>query len=133
MSDAPQSASNPQPEGDYYPEITSEAKNWAVICHLTGLLGLPVPVVGHVVGPLVVWLMKRDDHPFIDDQGKEAVNFQITMVFYELIAALSICIVIGIVLLPLVFLLDIIFVIIAAIKASSGEPYRYPLTIRLIS
>jgi uncharacterized Tic20 family protein len=133
MSDAPYGSPTAQPEGDYYPELTSEAKNWAVICHLTGLLGLPVPIVGHVVGPLAVWLLKRDDHPFIDDQGKEAVNFQITMVIYELIALVSLCLVIGIVLLPLVFLLDIIFVIVAAIKASNGEAYRYPLTIRLIS
>jgi uncharacterized Tic20 family protein len=132
MSNAPDNPyAAPQEYDD--PELTSEAKNWSVLCHLAGLLGLPVPLIGHVVGPLIVWMMKRDDHPFIDDQGKEAVNFQISMVIYEFVAALLICAVVGIVLLPLLIVLDVIFVIVAAVKASNGEAYRYPLTIRLIS
>lgn len=130
MSEGPYHPENAEAEEDYYPELTSEAKNWAVLCHLAGLLPLPV---GHFIGPLVVWLLKRDEDPFVDDQGKEAVNFQISMAIYELAAALSICIVVGFFLLPALMLLDAILVIVAAVKASRGEAYRYPLTIRLIS
>ena len=126
MSDPPY---QPEPVEEQYEELPGEAKNWAVLCHLAGLLPLPV---GHLIGPLIVWLLKRDEHPFVDDQGKEAVNFQISMAIYELIAGVLICFVVGIVLLPLLMLLDVIFVIIAAVNASSGIAYRYPLTIRLI-
>ncbi|MGD9721742.1 MAG: DUF4870 domain-containing protein [Pirellulales bacterium] len=120
-------------ELDYYDALPSEAKNWAVLCHLAGLLGVPIPLAGHIVGPLAVWLLKRDDHPFVDDQGKEAVNFQISMAIYELIAALLICAVVGIVLLPALIVLDVVLVIVAAVKASNGEAYRYPMTFRLIN
>ena len=91
---------------------------------------MPVPLVGHIVGPLVVWLLKKDDHPFIDDQGSEAVNFQISIVIYSVLLAIT-CI--GIPLALLLWPIDVVFVIIAAVKASKGEAYRYPLTIRLIS
>ncbi len=100
--------------------------------HLAAFAGVVVPYVGNVVGPLVMWLIKKDQMPFVDDQGKEAVNFQISMVIYG-VAALALCLVlIGFFLLPVVAIIDIVFVIIATIKASEGEAYRYPLTIRLI-
>jgi uncharacterized Tic20 family protein len=111
--------------------LTSEVRNWAMLCHLVALLAMPLGF-GHILGPLIVWLLKRETHPFIDDQGKESLNFQISMSIYTLVAALTLCIVIGIVLLPAMLVLNVIFVIIASIKASSGEAYRYPLTIRLV-
>jgi hypothetical protein len=129
--EAPQSPPPYAPDHDL-PELTSEATNWAMLCHLSGLLGWTVPTVGHVLGPLVVWLIKRDAHPFIDDQGKEALNFQISMTIYMLVAAVTLCAVVGIVLVPVAIALDLIFPIIAAVKASSGETYRYPLTIRFV-
>ena len=134
MSTGPDPANPYAPPHEYdLPELTNDAKNWAVICHLAALLGVPLPLVGHVVGPLVVWMLKKDEHPFIDDQGKESVNFQISMAIYMLVSALLICVVIGIVLLPVLWIANVIFVIVAAVRASSGEAYRYPLTIRLIS
>jgi uncharacterized Tic20 family protein len=111
--------------------LTSEVRNWGMLCHLVALLAMPLGF-GHILGPLIVWLLKREMHPFIDDQGKESLNFQISMSIYTLVAALTLCIVIGIVLLPAMLVLNVIFVIIASIKASSGEAYRYPLTIRLV-
>lgn len=111
--------------------MTNDVKNWGMLCHLIALLAMPLGF-GHILGPLIVWLMKRETHPFIDDQGKESLNFQISMSLYTLVAALSLCIVIGVVLLPVIVVLNVIFVIIASIKASSGEAYRYPLTIRLV-
>ena len=131
MSMPPERPTEPYPSHEEYqlPELTSDAKNWAVICHLAGLLGVPVPLIGHVIGPLVVWLLKRDDHPFIDHQGREAVNFQISIVIYGILLAIT-CI--GIPLAIALWPIDVVLVIIAAVKSSSGEPFRYPLTIRLI-
>jgi uncharacterized Tic20 family protein len=132
MSHAPD---NPYaaPQEYEYPEITSEARNWAMFCHLSALFFLGMATIVHIVGPLVVWLMKRDDHPFIDEHGKESVNFQITITIYTLLLLPLVCIVIGIPLLIALWIANIVFVIIAAVKASNGEAYRYPLTIRLIS
>jgi uncharacterized protein len=122
----------PHQPAEALPELTSEARNWAMLCHLSALFGL-VTGFGMFVGPLVVWLLKRNEHPFIDDQGKEALNFQISMLIYTIVAAMMLCVLIGLVLLPAVIVVNIVFVIIASIKASNGEVYRYPLTIRLVN
>lgn len=108
------------------------ARNWAMLCHLASLVGFVGPVFGHILGPLVVWLIKKDEHPFIDEHGKESLNFQISMMIYSVAAIPTLCIFIGFFLLPLLVVLDAVFAIIAAIKASSGEHYRYPLTIRFV-
>jgi uncharacterized Tic20 family protein len=120
------------PQEPIYPELTSEAKNWGMLCHLSALAGLLVPGLAMFVGPLLIWLIKGKDHPFIDDQGKESLNFQISMLVYFIVSCVLICVLIGIVLAPVVFLTNIILVIVASMKASGGEAYRYPLTIRLI-
>ena len=98
-----------------------------IVCHLLAFAGLAVPF-GSIIGPLVLWLMKRADSPYLDAVGKEAVNFNISFAIYGVIAAFSIFAVIGFVLFPLVCLVWLIFVI----MASEGKLYRYPLTIRLI-
>jgi uncharacterized Tic20 family protein len=112
--------------------VGREARKWATICHLAALVGLLGNGIGFLVGPLAVWLVKREDDPFVDEQGKEAVNFQITMFLAAFVSALLILIVIGIVMLIVVGLMMVIFPIIAAIKANDGLPYRYPLSIRFI-
>ncbi|MBL7033138.1 MAG: DUF4870 domain-containing protein [Candidatus Delongbacteria bacterium] len=112
--------------------LTRETRQWAMICHLAALSGLLANGVGFLVGPLAVWLVKREDDPFIDDQGKEAVNFQITMFIAAFVSALLILVLIGIGLLILVGVSMVVFPIIAAIKASEGEFYRYPISIRFI-
>lgn len=119
-------------EGPGSKETNKDARLWAMICHLAGLAGLVVPVVGCIVGPLVVWQIKKEEFPFVDEQGKEAVNFQISMLIYGVVAALLIFACIGTVLLPAVALFDLIFLLIAAVKANDGHHYRYPLTIRFI-
>ena len=111
--------------------VSQDAKKWATICHISALLGL-FGGVGFIVGPLVVWLIKRNDDPFIDEQGTEAVNFQITMVIAFLICIPLLFILIGLPLMLLVGAVDIIFAIIAAMKANDGVHYRYPLSIRMI-
>jgi len=112
--------------------LDKDVRNWAMGCHLIALVGLAGNGIGFLLGPLILWLIKREDHPFIDEQGKEAVNFQITMCIAFFVAALMIFVVIGIVLLPILALLDVILTIIAAIKAANGEHYRYPFAIRFI-
>jgi uncharacterized Tic20 family protein len=110
---------------------SEEARKWAMICHLVALVGL-ISGIGFVIGPLVVWLLKKDEDPFIDEQGKESVNFQITMMIAALISVGLMLILIGFLLITIVLAMMIIFPIIGAMKANAGEHYRYPLTIRFI-
>lgn len=107
------------------------ARNWAMFAHLSSFSGHFIPF-GHIFGPLIVWCIKKDELPFVNDQGKEALNFQITMTLALIVAAISLLIVVGIVLLPGVWLFDVIVTIIAAVKANEGVPFRYPLTLRFI-
>ena len=111
---------------------SKDACNWAMLCHLSALVGLLGNGIGFILGPLIVWLIKKEEHPFIDEQGKEAVNFQITMFIAFAVSAVLIFVLIGIPLLVILGILDIVFPIIAAIKTSNGEHYRYPFALRLI-
>src|SRR5687767_1240264 len=72
-----------------------DARTWGMFCHLAALAGYIIPF-GNVIGPLVVWQMKKDLSPFVNDQGKEAVNFHITVILYMLISLVLILVVIGI-------------------------------------
>src|SRR5947207_3466403 len=111
----------------------SNVRTWTVLCHATALAGFLVPWAGHILGPLIVWLAKRGDAAEIDAYGKEALNFQISMLIYNLVAGVLCLLLIGFVLLAILHLLNVVFVIIAAVKASEGQFYRYPFTIRLIN
>jgi len=109
-----------------------EARKWGMIVHLSALVGLLGNGIGFLLGPLAVWLMKRDDDPFVDANGKEAVNFQITMMLAAVVSAFLIIILVGFVLLAIIGIMAVVFPIIAGLKAKEGEVYRYPMTIRLI-
>ena len=106
-------------------EISNDAKNLGVLCHLLGFFT-------SFVGPLVIWLIKKDQMPYVDHHGKEALNFQITLAIAYVVAGISIFCVIGTFLVPIIGLLDLIFCIIACMAASRGEYYKYPLCLRLI-
>jgi len=118
-------------------EIDAEERKWAMFCHLAGLAGLTplLPAIGSAVAPLVIWQLKADEFPFVAEQGRRAVNFQLSMLLYVTIGTV-ICLasIIGVFLIPVVFcifgLVDLIFVLIAAVKANRGRHYRYPITIR---
>ena len=112
---------------------STNVRTWCMLAHATALVGFLVPVAGHIVGPLIVWLAKRHDSPEIDAHGKESMNFQISMLIWNAISAILILVLIGIPLLILLHILNIIFVIVASIQASEGKLYRYPFAIRLIS
>jgi len=112
--------------------LPREARKWAMACHLIALVGLLGNGIGFLLGPLIVWLVKKEEHPFIDAQGKESVNFQITMLIAAAVAGLLALVVIGFLLLVIVGLLMVILPIVAAIKANEGVDYRYPISIRFI-
>ena len=107
-------------------------RTYEVLCHLLGLAGLTAIPFANVIAPLCLWLWKREGNPSVDAHGKEAVNFQISMAIYAIIAGFSILLVIGFILLPAVILTQIILTIVAALQASKGNFYRYPLTIRFL-
>ena len=106
-------------------EPNSEARTMAMLCHL-------LAIFTWFIGPLVIWLMKKDQMPFVNDQGKEALNWQITFSIAMVIAWLSMFICIGVVLAPAVGVVNLVFCILATVKANSGIRYRYPFAIRLI-
>jgi len=138
---AAQSVNPPQPQQPQQPqqagparEANKDARMWAMFCHLGGVGAfLPIlPGLGGIVAPLVIWQIKKDSSGFVDEQGKEAVNFQISILLYALVAGLLCLACVGVGLLAVVYVLDVIFLLIAAIKANDGVHYRYPLTIRFI-
>lgn len=105
---------------------SKEECTWALFCHLSGIMfGL--------LGPLIIWLIQREKMPFVDDQGKEALNFQITVLIASLVSAALLCVFIGFILLPAVIIGNIVFCIMGAIAANKGEAYRYPITLRMIT
>src|SRR6266513_382057 len=110
----------------------SDVRIWNVLCHATALAGFFVPWAGHILGPLIIWLAKRGDSPEIDAHGKESLNFQISMLIYNVIAGILCLVLIGFVILGILHILNLVLVIVASIQASDGKFYRYPLTIRLI-
>ncbi|HEY7841156.1 MAG TPA: DUF4870 domain-containing protein [Gammaproteobacteria bacterium] len=106
-----------------------EARTWAMLCHLLALSGVCVPF-GHVLGPLVIWAIKKDEDPFIDDQGKEALNFQLTMTIVIVAVIVLMFLIIGFFLLPILVLFEIVLIVMASVAANEGRAYRYPLAIR---
>ena len=110
---------------------SAEDRQWGLFAHLSALAGLVIPF-GNVLGPLIIWQVKKDTLPFAADQGKEALNFNITVAIAAVISGLLTFVLIGFLLLPLVGLAWLIFTVLGAIKANNGEAYRYPFTLRLI-
>jgi uncharacterized protein len=112
--------------------VEKQARVWGMLCHLTALLGLMGIPFGHILGPLMVWIFKRKEYPFVNEQGKEALNFQLSMTLYALGAALLIFFKIGMALILILATINLVLVIIAGLKANSGEIFRYPFAIRFI-
>ncbi len=104
---------------------------WAMLCHL-GTLATFFPFA-NVILPLLIWSMKKEDSPFINDQGKEALNFQITIMIGYAICIPLFFLFIGIPLIAALGIYHIVFSIVAAIKSNEGLAYRYPFALRLIS
>ncbi len=112
--------------------VNNDEKNWAMFCHLSALVGFIIPF-GNIIGPLVIWLMKKNEYPMVDVEGKKSLNFQILVSIAAFVAFLLMFVLIGIILLPIIGILALIFVIIASIKVSKGEEYNYPINVKIIS
>lgn len=124
-------------------DYNQQARNWAMGCHLAALaLYIGVPF-GNVLGPLIVWLLKKDQFPLVNEQGKEALNFQISLIIYSLVGVAVIAVFAATILLAplaailgflliLLFIINLVLIIVAAVNVSNGGSYQYPLSIRFI-
>ena len=106
-------------------EISQDSKNMGMLCHLLGLFT-------SFIGPLILWLIKKDDDKFVDSQGKESLNFQITIILAMIASAILTVVVIGVFLWFATVICNLIFCILACVAASKGEDYRYPISLRLV-
>jgi uncharacterized Tic20 family protein len=114
------------------PPADGRCSQWAAFAHLAGLFVLIVPPLGGILGPMIIWILKKDDMPFVRDQGREAINFQITMLLAMLVAGALILALVGLVLLPIVIVTDVVLILVATLAASDGRAYRYPFNLRLV-
>lgn len=103
-----------------------------MLCHLLAFCWFLIPLGGNLIGPLVVWLVKKDESAFVDANGKESLNFQITVTIAMVVSGILCLLLIGFLLVPVVFVGGIVLTIIASIKANEGTVYRYPVCLRLI-
>ncbi|WP_255322784.1 DUF4870 domain-containing protein [Lysobacter sp. K5869] len=112
-------------------DISQDEKTWGMLAHLSTLVGLIIPL-GTILGPLVVWLMKKDTMPFVADQGKEALNFNITVLIAMIVGGILTLVLIGLLVMAVVGIAWLVLTIMAALAANKGEAYRYPFTLRLV-
>ena len=110
---------------------SQDDKTMGMLCHLVALSGY-MTGIGMILGPLLVWLFKKDGSKFVDYHGKESLNFQITVIIASIVAGILTLVLIGFLLIPVIVVCHVVFTIIASIKANAGERYRYPLCIRII-
>ena len=108
------------------PSMPGDDKTWAILSHV-------LTFVGGFIAPLVIYLIKKDESPFVRQHAVESLNFQISVTVYTMVAFLLVFLLVGFFLLPLLGICTLILVIVASIKASEGHMFRYPLTLRLIS
>lgn len=127
----------PPPPGpppiDYAPGgETPSVRTVAMLCHLLSLTGY-ITGIGFLLGPLIIWLIKKDEHPFIDYHGRESLNFQITMTIAWVVSAALIWVFcIGLIPMAVLAVVAVVLPIIAAVKANDGQHYRYPMTLRFL-
>jgi len=111
---------------------TENERTWGMLAHLSALAGLVVPLFGIVLGPLVVWLAKRDESVFVAAHAKEALNFNISVLLGAIVCMLLMLVFIGVLLGTALFIAWLVMTLVAAIKASEGHPYQYPFSLRLV-
>ena len=112
-------------------QLTDSERNWAMFCHLSAFAGFFFPF-GGIIGPLICWLSKKDESEWVDKNGKESMNFQLSILLY-FILALPLCfIIVGIPIEMFLGVLKVVCIIIASVKGSKGEKFKYPLSIPFI-
>lgn len=117
---------SPTPPPALPASATSDEKTLGIVMHILCLVGFPI------LGPLVIWLIKKDQSSYLDRQGRELLNFQISYFVYALVSFVLCFVFIGIPLLVIVGLASIVLTIIGIVKAAEGNIYRFPFTIRLL-
>jgi uncharacterized Tic20 family protein len=111
---------------------TEHERTWGMLAHLSALAGLVVPLVGIVLGPVAVWLTQRDESQFVAGHAKEALNFNISVLLGAIACMLLMLVFVGFLLGTALFIYWLVMTLVAAIKASEGHTYRYPLSLRLV-
>jgi uncharacterized Tic20 family protein len=126
-SETPEAGTGPVPQTE-----DKEEKMWATLCHLSAFAFFLLWGVGHVVGPYSIWLLKREDFPFVREQGKEVLNFQFSATIYGAVALALVPVYAGAPLFLAVVIFAVVTTMIGASRASAGIAYRYPLCIRFL-
>jgi uncharacterized Tic20 family protein len=121
------------------PTPREESLNWPMLCHLSALAALILPAGGHLLGPLVVWLIRKNNSPRVDAEGKESLNFQLSITLYSallgVLGVATLIILVGFLFLALatlVYVAGLVLAVYAAIETSNGRTYRYPFCLRLL-
>ncbi len=112
---------------------TENERTWGMLAHLSALAGLVIPLIGNVLGPLLVSIARSDQSAFVAAHAKEALNFNISVTLAALVCTLLMLVFIGFLLGSALFIAWLVMTLIAAIKASEGAAYRYPFSLRLVS
>jgi uncharacterized Tic20 family protein len=122
---ADQPVSEAQPVGAEQAAIGKDDTNMAMLCHI-------LAIFTGFLGPLIIWMIKKDDSPFVDRHGKEALNFQLTILIAWVASGLLAFVCIGFLMMPVIGIVDLVFCIMAAVRSSRGEEYQYPINIRFV-
>lgn len=112
-------------------QLSESERNWAMLCHLSAFAGFFFPF-GAIIGPLICWLTRKDESHWIDWNGRGSLNFQISILLYMVLAIPLCFIIVGIPIIIFLVFLKVICIIIASVRASKGEEFRYPITIPFI-
>jgi uncharacterized protein len=115
------------------PAPTESERTWGMLAHLSAFIGLVIPLLGSVLGPLAVWIARRDTSAFVAAHAREALNFNITVLLAAIACMLLMLVFVGFLLGTALFVAWLVMTLIAAIKASEGESYRYPISLRFVS
>ena len=108
-----------------------DERMWGMFCHLSALSGFIIPF-GNLIGPLIIYSMKKEEYAFVADQGKESLNFQISVMIYLIAGGLISIFFVGFILFGALILVSLVLTVVASVRANDGEYYRYPLTIKFI-
>ncbi len=125
------SAPTPGAAPDAQRPTTRDERQWAMLCHVSAML-MYVTVIGGIVAPLIIWLLKKDEMPFVADQGRETINFQITILLALIAAVILMFVVVGFLLFWALLAFHFVVTIVAAVRVTDGVWYRYPFCWRVI-
>jgi uncharacterized Tic20 family protein len=114
------------------PALSSEDRLWGALAHLSAF-AIYFSGIGHIVGPMIIWLWKRDTNAFVAEEAKEAMNFNISVTIYAIVAAVLVLVLIGVPMLIGLHVFQVICIIVGALRASDGRHFKYPLNLRLVN